>query len=34
MINGLFDVEFRMEHLTQNGDPLVRLYEYWGARDW
>lgn len=25
MINGLFDIEFRMEDLTRNGDPLVRL---------
>lgn len=27
MINGLFDIEFRMEDLTRNGDPLVRLNE-------
>jgi IS5 family transposase len=25
MIKGLFDIEFRMEDLTRNGDPLVRL---------
>ena len=25
MINGLFDIEFRMEDLTRNGDSLVRL---------
>ena len=25
MINGLFDIEFRLEDLTRNGDPLVRL---------
>jgi len=25
MIKGLFDLEFRMEDLTKNGDPLVRL---------
>lgn len=27
MIKGLFDIEFRMEELTKNGDPLVRLNE-------
>ena len=27
MIKGLFDIEFRMEDLTKNGDPLVRLNE-------
>lgn len=27
MINGMFDIEFRMEDLTRNGDPLVRLNE-------
>ncbi len=25
MIKGLFDIEFRLEDLTRNGDPLVRL---------
>ena len=25
MIKGLFDIEFRREDLTRNGDPLVRL---------
>jgi IS5 family transposase len=27
MINGFFDIEFRMSDLTRNGDPLVRLNE-------
>jgi transposase, IS5 family len=27
MIKGLFDIDFRMEDLTRNGDPLVRLNE-------
>ena len=27
MIKGLFDIEFRLEDLTKNGDPLVRLNE-------
>ena len=27
MIKGLFDIEFRLEDLTRNGDPLVRLNE-------
>jgi len=27
MITGLFDIEFRMNDLTRNGDPLVRLNE-------
>jgi len=27
MIKGLFDIEFRMEDLTRNGDPLIRLNE-------
>ena len=31
MIKGLFDIEFRMEDLTRNGDPLVRLNE---CLDW
>ena len=25
MISGLFDIEFRLEELSKNGDPLVRL---------
>ena len=25
MIKGLFDIEFRLEDLTRNGDPLVHL---------
>ena len=31
MIKGLFDIEYRMEDLTRNGDPLVRLKE---SVDW
>src|SRR5512135_1219844 len=31
MIKGLFDIEFRMEELTRNGDPLIRLNE---SVDW
>jgi IS5 family transposase len=27
MFKGLFDIDFRMEELTKNGDPLVRLNE-------
>ena len=27
MLKGLFDIDFRMEDLTKNGDPLVRLNE-------
>ena len=27
MIKGLFDIQFRLEDLTRNGDPLVRLNE-------
>ena len=27
MINGFFDIQFRLEDLTQNGDPLVQLNE-------
>lgn len=25
MIKGFFDIQFRLEDLTKNGDPLVRL---------
>ena len=25
MINGLFDIEFRLKELSKNGDPLVQL---------
>jgi IS5 family transposase len=28
MANGLFDLEFRLDELTQNGDPLEKLNEY------
>ena len=27
MIMGLFDIQFRLDDLTKNGDPLVRLNE-------
>ena len=27
MLKGLFDIDFRMEDLTNSGDPLVRLNE-------
>jgi len=27
MINGFFDIDFRLDDLTRNGDPLVRLNE-------
>ena len=31
MISGFFDIEFRLEELSKNGDPLVRLK---GCIDW
>jgi hypothetical protein len=31
MINGLFDIQFRMDKIDKNGDPLVALAE---VLDW